>query len=930
LLSCVWGATVIARIQFLLLEALRVGVLPWDSPWEVVVAEHDTDVSSEALADLADWFGRLRELHGESGVPSITHVTEPRVGSTHLRLDIAVRDPRRPSVESTLPVAWSRPANVVAPVPKRKFASRMILAEPPRQELVESFVQDYFRKSSLREGQYEILARILTGQDVVGLLPTGGGKSLTYQVAGLLLGGLTIYVSPLKSLLQDQHERLVDLGIELAQPISSALDADQRARANALLTSGGIRYLLIAPERFLIESFRHNLNQFRAQYGEVCQVVIDECHCVSEWGHDFRPAYLSLSRIVKERTERLGVSAPLIALTGTASTIVLADVQRELGIVGAESVIRARRLDRDEIALECVKLPQKDKHHAIRDLASRFLTEHPDPNEGLLVFCRFAGGVDGVLGVTADIQTVAGTDDIRFFCGSDPKWEQYAAIWTRTPARRLSREQVMAHVPNWALTPNSELRDWEDVKAEVQRQYISGLPGSFRVMVATNAFGMGIDKPSVRQVIHFMTPQAPEAYYQEVGRAGRDRKASSAILMFSDEEPALADELLSPERTIDEVRSTYKAFAETNRFKGGDFIRTFYFHQNAFAGPEIEVEYVTQLLGEIRAKLATESSLSFPYCPDVTNRESDLRAPERLNSEKSLEYAIVRLVLLGVVRDYVKDYNGKTFELELASEWRVRCDDTSQLAEYVWEHFQRYVRRYQFRVADNGGQQIRNADTVDGVERAAASAMVQYVYNQIERTRRQASRQMLELARKGVRSADEFRRDLMLYLQASEKFTNDLEALVQADDLHAWVEVVERVSSPDEVKELHGACSRVLESYPTHVGLLCISAVTRLARGEEELRLSEEELRAALRQAVDVYGVDEAKAVGDAVAGVSGAFDVGPVADGLRSVFGLWLLQQGRLQEAVERFFGQRRVRDAWLGSVLREARRELPPVEGL
>ena len=106
---------------------------------------------------------------------------------------------------------------------------------------------------------------------------------------------------------------------------------------------------------------------------------------------------------------------------------------------------------------------------------------------------------------------VAGSEDTRFFCGTDPKWDQYAAIWTKTKAAKLSRDQVMAHVPAWALAPDGNLRDWEDVKAAVQRQYISGLPGSFRVMVATNAFGMGIDKPSVRHVIHFMAPQSPEA-----------------------------------------------------------------------------------------------------------------------------------------------------------------------------------------------------------------------------------------------------------------------------------------------------------------------------------------------------------------------------------------------------------------------------------
>lgn len=929
LLTCVWGATICARIQFLLLEALRNGILPWDSPWEVSVHEHDTDITSEALADFADWFGRLRVFHGESTAPEIVLVPEPCVASTHLLVDIGMREPHRPVPSLSVPTAWSRPANVAAPVPRRRFASRMTLSEPPPLELLESLVRDFLRKASLREGQYEILGRILTGLDVVGLLPTGAGKSLTYQVAGLLLGGLTVYVSPLKSLLQDQHERLVDLGIDLAQPISSALDVVQRSQASTLLTSGGVRFLLVAPERFLIDSFRSDLAQFRVQFGEVSQVVIDECHCVSEWGHDFRPAYLSLSRIVKERTQRLQVSAPLVALTGTASTIVLADVQRELGIAGVEAVIRAKRLDRDEIALSCVKLPQKQKHRAIRDLTAQFLTDHPDTAEGLLVFCRFAGGLDGVLGITADILGAVGADQTRFFCGEDPKWAQYAAMWTKTKAKELPRNQVMAHVPSWALTPEGTLRDWEDVKAEVQRQYISGLPGSFRVMVATNAFGMGIDKPSVRHVVHFMAPQSPEAYYQEVGRAGRDKKASIATLMFSDEDPDVTDHLLSPETSIDEARRAYEEFANDHPFRGGDFIRTFYFHQNSFAGPESEVEYICRTLGSIRTKLAVSSSLTFPYVPQDRNRPTGSVRHQKWNEEKSLEYAIVRLILLGVVRDYVKDYKGKTFDIELVEEWATCCNDVAALREYLASRFQSYVRRYRVRRTGHGEQKIRAAESVESAEKHAAAALVGYIYDQIERERRQASRQMLELARKGVNDADAFRRELMLYLQVSERFTHELEALANTDDILSWTELVYRAGSPDETRELHGACSRVLESYPTHPGLLSISALTRLTPNADELRLSGEEFRAALRYALEGYGLAEAKALGDAVAEVSRGVDPS-FEDGLHVEFGLWLMQNGREQEAISRFFVRKGVRDQWLARILKGVHEALPTVRGL
>ncbi|MFO1395466.1 MAG: DEAD/DEAH box helicase [Burkholderiales bacterium] len=929
LLTCVWGATVCSRIEFLLLEALRYGILPWDASWEICVHEHDTDIAGEALADFADWFGRLRVLHGQSRVPEIVRVSEPQAASTQLLLDIGILEPHRPPPHATVPKAWSRPANIVVPPPTRVFTSRLNLAEPPTRELLDSFVQDYLRKRSLREGQYEILSRILTGRDVVGLLPTGGGKSLTYQIAGLLLGGLTVYVSPLKSLLQDQYERLVDLGIDLALPISSALDATQRAQASAQLTMGRLRFLLVAPERFLIDAFRDDLAAYRAQYGEVCQVVVDECHCVSEWGHEFRPAYLSLSRTVKERTERLHVSAPLVALTGTASTTVLADVQRELGIAGQDAVIRAKRLDRDEIKLVCRKLPQTEKHQVIRHLTAQFLRDHPDTNEGLLVFCRFAGGGDGVLRVAADILGTAGADQVRFFCGESPEWKKYAAMLTRIPARHLTRDQVMAHIPAWALGPHQTPRDWEDVKAEVQRQYISSLPKSFRVMVATTAFGMGIDKPSIRRVVHYMVPQSPEAYYQEVGRAGRDRKVSTAILLFSDEEPDLADRLLAPGTSIDEARRIYKEFGDSNPFEGGDFVRTFYFHQLAFAGPEAEIAQVCTTLTAIRSKLVTSSALRFPYLPESRGQARGAQRPPNWNDEKFLEYAVVRLMMLGVVRDYVKDYNAKAFKLELVPEWSTCRDDLDALREYLVIQFQGYVRRYRMRRGDAGEQQIRDALTIEGAEHAVASALVNYVYTQVERERRQATRKMLELARKGVTDVDAFRKDLLLYLQASERFTNELVEYAKDGDVLGWTEFIHRGVTADETRELHGACSRVLENYPTHPGLWSLSSVTRVAPSEQELHSSVEEFRAALRYAVEEEGLATAEALGNAMSGLSGWVDQA-IDDSLHVEFATWLIQNGREQEAVSRFFVRKCVRDQWLATILKSVHQALPTIRGL
>jgi ATP-dependent DNA helicase RecQ len=925
ILTCVWGATVVSRIQFLVLESIRRGILLWDTPWRIGVVEAETKISILALDDLQDWFGRLLALYGYSTPPYIELVPESEFDDAHLVIDISVINPHKTPIASLVPLAWSKPANFVAQIPKRKFLTRMTVAEDPPDYLLDTFVNDLFRKSGLREGQQEIISRIMRGQDVVGLLPTGGGKSLSYQLCGLLLGGLTIYVSPLISLLQDQHERLVDLGIDLAVPISSAQDTSHRQAASQQLIGGGIRYLLVSPERFLIDGFRTALSQFRVQYGEVSQVVVDECHCVSEWGHDFRPAYLSLSRIVKERTKRLDVSAPLIALTGTASSIVLADVQRELGIMQSEAVIRAKRLDRPEIRMSCVKTTQKQKHEVLKELAEEFLIGHPDKTEGLLIFCRFIGGVDGVLGVTASLLETMPQDNMRFYCGSSPNWKQFASFRTKKKASELSDGIVESSIPVWALAPTGAPKKWNDVKAQSQREFISGLKSGYQALVATTAFGMGIDKPSVRSVFHFMTPQSPEAYYQEVGRAGRDKNPSTAVLLFSDEDADVTDRILDPGVDINEAKAVYAEYTKKNKYSGGDFIRTFFFHQNSFSGPEDEIKVLLNLLTDIRRKLAKSSTLNFPYIPDTSSDKTPNQGEFGMQ-ERSLEYAIVRLIILGVVRDYSKDYKANKFELQLNNDWVQVRDDILNLSVYLVGNFSAYVRKYKVSAESKKSQEyIQESLSIEDLELRTATSMVDYVYDQIERRRRTASRQMLELARKAVVDPEGFRLALLFYLQASE-FTKDLEVLAKSEVFLDWRVLVDKADRP-EIGELHGACQRVLESYPTHPGLLFISSVTRLNPSQAELARSEEEFNAGIRYAAETYGVAEAKASGDAASNLCDDLDE-KLSDRLQSAFGIWLIRNGRKEEAIDRFITRKPVRDYWLASILKNIRESAPAIE--
>lgn len=575
-MNTVWGATVVARIQFLLLEAMKQGVLSTERDWHIFVHESETDMAELAIQDFTNWFGRLRGLWGLPGLPEI-ELMKSANDAADFSIFISCTNPYlepTPTASGGRAVAFSRPANHMVDEPSLWFTRREYLNAPPEKDLLEGFVQDFFRKTELREGQLEILSRILMNKDAVGLLPTGGGKSLTYQLASLLLPGATLYVAPLKSLLQDQYERLKADGIDGCGFISSALNTQERTQQEARFNAGKMRLLQVAPERFLMGNFRALLQNYQSRFGAITQVVVDECHCVSEWGHDFRPAYLSLSRIVRDRTSRLGSSAPVVALTGTASSIVLDDVRRELGIADAAAIVRAKRLDRPELELRFRKVPVSNKPMAITEEVGEFLHSHRGTNGGLLVFTQHVNGSFGVLDIATNLTKQLHLEfgrDIRIYSGEAPKK-------IRTTVIPL---------------------EWDRQKAQTQRDFINPRSAdSFQILVATSAFGMGIDKPSIRKVVHYISPQSPEAYYQEIGRAARDRQSAVAVMLFSDEVAETTDKVLSPETEIDEARRIYDSL---NRYMPvGDFLTTFFFHANRFTGVDKEAQQVVQCLQAIK------------------------------------------------------------------------------------------------------------------------------------------------------------------------------------------------------------------------------------------------------------------------------------------------------------------------------------------
>jgi ATP-dependent DNA helicase RecQ len=341
-------------------------------------------------------------------------------------------------------------------------------------QIVET-AQRVFGHDSLRPGQHEAVRALLDGHDVLMVQPTGGGKSLAYQLPAVLIDGPTLVVSPLLALQEDQTSRLEEYGRRtVARRVSSAETKKERDQALADAAAGRVEFLFLAPEQLANDDVRQAVNAMRPSL-----VAVDEAHCVSSWGHDFRPDYLRLGELLEGLH-----GARIIALTATAAPPVRADIVERLQLHNPVVVVGGTA--RENIYLSVFRcLDQSDQEKKVLEAVS----------------------------------TTAGPGIV------------YVA--TRKAAEQYADELEMRGVRSAAYHAGLPKR----VRDDVQQQFMAG---DVDVMVATSAFGMGIDKPDIRFVIHAQAPESPDEYYQQVGRAGRDGDPALGVLFYRPEDLGLA------------------------------------------------------------------------------------------------------------------------------------------------------------------------------------------------------------------------------------------------------------------------------------------------------------------------------------------------------------------------------------------------------
>ena len=362
-------------------------------------------------------------------------------------------------------------------------------------------LKTYWGYDSFRGIQEQIIESIGQGRDTLGLMPTGGGKSITFQVPAMAMDGVCLVITPLIALMKDQVRNLRERGIKAAA-IHTGMKREEIIAVMENCLFGGYKFLYVSPERLQSDLFRTKLRHLK-----ICLLTVDESHCISQWGYDFRPSYLSIADIRKELPQ-----VPVLALTATATPQVTDDIQDKLGFK-ERNVIR-------------MSFFRENLSYVVRKTENKLLElKH-------ILECVPGTGI-------VYVRNRAETKEVADF---------------------LSKEGIPATFYHAGLEPS--------VKDERQRAWTNDI---YRVVVATNAFGMGIDKPDVRTVIHMDIPSSIEAYFQEAGRAGRDGKRSYAVLLHSPGDKRTVSKRISDTFPKEEfIRDVYEKLAFWHEMAVGD------------------------------------------------------------------------------------------------------------------------------------------------------------------------------------------------------------------------------------------------------------------------------------------------------------------------------------------------------------------------
>lgn len=797
--------TACIRFQILILEMIENGYISLeDDRWEIEVKNHDVNGYEEnAIFDIFEWLNHIFKLQRIPFNPPKVNAQDVANFTTgkHIKIDFSLLQ-RWTDTPSRYPdiifVRTDYSGLYYDKIEQKRNAIeyfQLSTSDPYEYsfpigndaEYVTSLrflLKNIFDYDDFNPGQARIIITALQRQDTIGLLPTGGGKSLCYQMACLLQPCISFVVCPIKSLMYDQVMELKGASIEHVAFITGDIEGAKRDHILHQFGIGSYFCIFISPERFQKQEFREQLQAIHNKHS-LAYAVIDEVHCLSEWGHDFRTSYLNLAKTIKTHCP----DSTFLGLTATASVNVLQDIQLEFGIL-QHNVKTLPDYTRDELEFVVIK-DNGNKYAKLLNIVDSENTKHDilnlkntSPRAGL-IFTPFVNGTYGCYGLSVNLSNKLKTQ-VEYYAGSKP---------------------------NALQCTNDE---FEIYKQKVQREYKRN---KFPLLVATKAFGMGVNKKNISFTVHYGIPSSMESLYQEAGRAGRDKKSACCYILLSEEKH---QSLLNK---LDDADVTQEQLSQTMEEVGRDGTDV---HRQLF----LYIKNQNTIAEDLELLTALHKTYSAP------DSENLVYAAE-LDSEKAhVEKAIYRLSILGIIEDWtVEDFYYGVFKVTYApySEESVR----NVLLGFI----KKYESDFDFDDHPNRSKYTRifNDDKLTPFQRYA-KILLQWSYDKFSANRRRSLHNVYEQCR-SFEDSSEGRSKFKQTLESYFKFTSCTYILQHiADnnnkDIDKWDRVFldekdKKFIADDKLVDLRGNLLRFLESYHSNTGLNLIYGLTKLALNEE-------------------------------------------------------------------------------------------------
>ena len=627
--------TAIIRFQILLLELLKFQIISFDDEiWQFNIKSDfvsKINWAKLALEDFFEWIQPISELYNEKinrpkfKVNYVDLIKESKGKSIDINLNLFKRYGEKTSsnfysINSCYLSTYKfKDEQVVKNIIKdyanmkadNKFSEpKLLLNNVNKKNALKTILKQLYGYVNFKDGQLPILEKVLMRENTLGLLPTGGGKSLCFQLSSSITFGCTIVVCPIKALMEDHKVELEQIGYNRRVYY---LMGDQEPWERKLilnkLINGQIKFLFVTPERFQIPEFRKFLIKLINEK-LLNKIVIDEVHCLSEWGHDFRPSYLALSNTMYSV---LKINTPVISLTATASIAVLNDLKAELNL-DDEDIIYRMHNSRKELNFNVAEIDNKEiknfevidamnKKSSLEETIKSFLEKGmPSSQKAGIVFTPHVNGEFGCYEVMTQINKIFPTIKTGFFSGSAPK------LWDGVSI--------------------------DDYKKNTQKLFKNN---QLDLMCATKAFGMGINKQNVRFTLHYGMPSSMEQLYQEAGRSGRDGKYADCVVLFSREPNEIPDYIHHKNTEISALQDFSKSFSK------GDFGRQMFLMTSKKESEKFE----------------------YKECMKIINMIKNNINQKQLEISGIKELYLYRVFQLGIINDWevIDFFHGRTYNV---------------------------------------------------------------------------------------------------------------------------------------------------------------------------------------------------------------------------------------------------------------------------